>query len=212
MTRPTVGNAAEDLYEALAPLAWNDEALDWSLLLFAAACAYPLEQLDGYVRDEPTLGLPGWGVLFDVDNAPEEALAYLAQFVGVTLRRGENTDQSRARVRAVGGFKRGTIGAMREAAQLHLTGTKTVGIRERYDPNNPTADSAYHMEVTVITSEAADLARVEAAVRAQKPAGIVLHFRDIDGQDWETLAANYATWADVAAAYDTWADVADDTP
>ena len=44
---------------------------------------------------------------------------------------------------------------------------------------------------------------VGSALRAQKPAGIIMVYATITGQDWQNVVNTYATWTAVAAAYAT---------
>lgn len=201
MTIPDHGNVAAELYDALTPLAWRDEELGYHLLLYCEAIGSMLEQVDGYVRDNDALGLPGWGILLDVENVPEEALGYLAQFVGVSLVSGHTAAQSRVRIASTDGFARGSIVAFRAAAMAHLTGGQRVTLRERYDPANPGDDSPGHIHVTTYTDETPDSAAVLAALTAQKPAGLILHYEVQDGQDYQNLLDNHPTYQDVKDDY-----------
>lgn len=210
MTMPAVGNVGAALYGALAPLAWADEVNGWALLHYCEAAGSMLEQVEGYVRDRPELGLPGWGILLDVWNAPAEAQGWQAQFVGVSLVSGATVADSRTRIASTDGFARGSITAFRAAPRPHLTGGKRVTLRERYDPANPTDDSPGHIHVTTYTVETPDPAAVEAALLAQKPAGLILHFEVQDGQDYQNLLDNHPTYQDVLDDYDDYASVAGD--
>jgi hypothetical protein len=200
---------AADMYEALAPVAWDDANQGYALLHYVTAYSMGLETPDLYVRDTPELGLPGWGILLDVDNAPAEALGWLGQFVGVTLIPGQTEDEHRVRISNTDGFKRGKPSSIRSAAAKHLTGTKTVIFRERYDITDPLVDSPGHLTIFTFAPETPDAALVEAAILEQKPAGIILHYEVRDGMDWATLVADTPLWSDVVTDYTSWADVAD---
>lgn len=211
MTQPTVGSVAQQLYDALTPLAFADEACDWSLLYFLAANGQMVQQIDTYASDTPD-GDPGWSILLDIDRCPDEALGYIAQCCGVSLLAGATSDQSRLRIRSTDGMKRGTPSAVIGAAQQALIAGQRVTLRERYNPANPSVDSPYHFEVTTYTAETPDADELARRVEEQKPAGNIAHTLVVDGQDWQRVEDDYATWADVATAYATWEDVADDTP
>lgn len=209
--RPTVGDVAEDLYEAVAPLAWNDANVGWHLLLYCEAAGRMLEQVHDYVREHDDLGLPGWGILFSVDDCPEEALGYLAQFVGVTLLAGATAAQSRSRIRNTDGFKAGTPGAIVEAAEATLTGTQTVRLLERYLASDPSADHAYHLQVRTRASETPDPDATLAAVLTQKPAGIVLDYAAVAGADYQQHTTQNATYTARSARFATYAAATADT-
>lgn len=202
-------NVHDQLTEALRPYAERDSNGHLSILLGAiAAMIQPLADL---VSDDPDTGAPGWSSLVDINRSRDADLGYLAQFVGVKLLAGLPADAQRARVASTDGWKRGTVGAMIGAAQQHLTGDKTVVLRERYNPDLNVAD-AYHAQIITRTIETPDPAQVIADVNEQDPAGIVLHFAVVDGQDWLSVRNNYPTWTAVRTAYGTWQAVRDDIP
>jgi len=194
---------AARLYASLAPLAEYDPSTSWSLLILCNAIGIPFQLVEEWVRDTPEG--PGWSLLLDLDRCPDEALPWLAQFVGVRLLPDSTPDDQRHRIASTDGFRRGTPAAMRGAAQATLTGGRSVVFRERYgDP--------YVLDVLTYTSQTPDPAATERALISQKPGGIVLTYRTADGQDWQSVKDRFATWADVKATYATWADVRDDTP
>src|SRR4029077_9853146 len=100
---------------------------------------------------------------------------------------------------------RGSLAAMRSAAQLFLVGNRTVNIYERIN-------SAYHMVVQTYFNETPDPNIVRAALMSQKPAGIVLDYTVTIGQTWLQLRSNHPDWADVDTEYDTWLEVLNDQP
>jgi hypothetical protein len=156
------------------------------------------EEASWYARDSDDG--PGFVRLVDLDLAPEKALPWLAQFVGVQLQPGLDDAAQRARIRATDGFHRGTVSALVGAARQYLTGGKTVIVRER-------DGDAYTLTIVTYTAETPDSGLVLAALLDQKPGGLILNYVVETGQDWATLQANYATWADVIAHYPTWTDV-----
>lgn len=207
MTRPTVGTVAEEIYDACAAHASQDEALGWPLLKLVGAIGAMAQRLDDYADEGPDGELP-WSILLDIDRVADADLEHLAQFVGVTIPPSLDAASKRLRIRETDGFKRGTVGAIMGAARQHLIGDKQVVLRERYNPTSPDVDSAYHLTVYTYTDETPDAAAVERALEAQKPAGLILHYESRTGQDWATLVATYSTWADVVAGFTDWADVA----
>ncbi len=185
MIRPTVSEAAEEVYVALGPLTTDDEKYDWALLQFCEANAGRLQDIDDLVRD--TDAGPGWSTIMDADLAPLNALAWLGQFVGVRIPAGLTEQQQRDRVKGTDGFNRGKISALITAAQLHLTGAKTVQIRER-------DGSAYRLTVITYTAQTPDAAAVLAAIKEQKPGGIILTHNILPGQDYTLVRTNNATY------------------
>ena len=58
-----------------------------------------------------------------------------------------------------------------------------------------------------LTSETPDPAAVLAALLAQKPAGIVLTYRQVAGWDYQQMTAEGGTYADQSADYTTYTDL-----
>lgn len=201
MAVPDPSLAAPRLYDEVAPLTASEVANGYPLWQLCRALAAPKEQaqllVDGH--DEP------WGVVMDAETCPEWGMDWLAQFAGVTLTQGTSTTIRRGELRSDSRRRRGTPGMMIAAAQAHLTGTKAVVLRER-------DGSPYRLTVLTLAVETPEPALVEAALRAQKPAGLLLDYRTITGQDYQQLAASYVTYSDVAAAFVDYGDVADNTP
>lgn len=203
MSRPAVEPFTEKIYAALAPLAREDEALGWPLLTYLNSIGRMEQPIEDLIRD--TDEGPGWSALVDVDRAPAEALGWLAQFVGVTVRAGLSESEQRELIRAVVGFNRGTLASILSAMQPHLTGNKTIIVRER-------DGSAYRLTIITRTDETPDSGAVLDAILSQKPAGIKLTYTVLAGQDWTELVGSHADWAAVVAAYPTWDDAVSDTP
>jgi Phage tail protein (Tail_P2_I) len=122
---PAVDPVAEELWEAVEPLAWDDERLGWPLRHYLAAVADPFEEVATYVRDTDA-GEPGWSVALDVDRAPEAALPWLAQLVGAELPLGLTEAQKRDAIRTPVGFKRGTPAALKAAVRRWLVPTNLI--------------------------------------------------------------------------------------
>lgn len=188
-----------DLYAALEPVATEDEALGYPLAIYAQALGHLFQEVVDLARD--TTALPGWAGLMDPATAPDDALGWLAQFVGVSIPLGTSPADARAAILARTGFERGTPGAIVVAAQRTLTGSRRVLISERYggDP--------WALGVFTLTSETPSPAATLAAILEQKPAGITLNFATVPGQTYATLLA-VGTYATVNSTYDTYGDVA----
>lgn len=205
-----VNNFALEVYDSLGAYSEGDALVGYQLLAYVGAQGQMWDDVEELSRD--TDDYPGWAILFDPDNVPFKYLAYTAQFVGVRLINGLSEADQRIRVKSVDGWSRGSVGAIRAAAQAHLTGAKHVVLRERYDPDNPTVDSAYHLFINTYTAETPDSGAVLAALMAQKPAGIVLHYEVVDGQDYQSLLDNHPLYSDVAGDFANYGDVRDNTP
>jgi Phage tail protein (Tail_P2_I) len=187
---------AERLYLSVSPLALADQQNAWSLLILCNAIGRMYQLVELLVRDSPDG--PGWSALVDVNRSPPEALDWLAQLVGVRLLPDSTDAEKRLRIVSTDGFRRGTVEAIRAAAQATLTGTQTVTITERDgDP--------YVFTVATLAGETPNIPATRAAVLAAKPAGLVVNFTGgAAAQTWDALHAGYATWDAVRARYPNW--------
>ena len=217
--RPVVGSVAEHVYSSLEPGGFtaHDEENDWALLHYVHALCLPFQlvydlagehesDLSG-TRDFLTGPVhPGWSIAVDLDRAPDYLLPWLAQAAGVKLGRSMDATEQRQAIRDRRHRRRGRVDAIIAAAQEHLTGTKTVYLRERYRLDTG-ATHAYHFSILTMDAETPDPALVEAAILAVKPAGLKLHYDTRTGQTWATVDND--TWATVDN--DTWATIAGTT-
>jgi hypothetical protein len=207
--RPLVGTVGEELYGSLEPVAFADEQLGWPLLVLAGALGGMFQQAEDLARD--TDSGYGWSQLVDVNRSPTYALPWLAQFVGVTLPDGLSDLDQRQRIVDQPEEQRGTVASLVAAAQPLLTGTRTVILRERDGGACPT-EPAYGLTIITRASETPDPDAVEAAIRAKKPAGIVLLYETLSGQDFETVRLTYTTFDDLRATYTSFDFMRTDEP
>lgn len=163
-SRPPVAAVSAEVYEGLTTWARADSEV-WDLLKYVDSLMSNLQPLVDLVRD--TEDHPGWARLLDVDNAPSEALPWLAQFVGVTPLRGLSDEAQRLRIKEAAGWQRGSVNAIRAAAQQFLTGSRLVEVYER-DGDNP-----WRFRVRTYLAETPNAQAVRDAVEALKPAGLV---------------------------------------
>jgi hypothetical protein len=191
-----MGQRLEDRTDQIAP---GDEAHGYAHAHLAEAMSRGLIQLQQVF--DPADGSPPFSPLLDPARCPAWALPWLAQLVGANIPATATEDQARSIIVSLAAQKRGTTASIRAAAGFYLTGTKTVYFRER-DPDAD--DPPYTLEVVTLDDETPDPDAVLAALMAQKPAGIVLTFRQVEGQDWQEVVAENATWTDVVADYSTW--------
>lgn len=159
----TVPRLVREAYESLGPWARADEDV-WHLLHFIDSIFTQIVEIDDLVRDTDTH--VGWGRLLDVDVAPEWALPWLAQFVGVTPIFGLDVASQRLRIKEAAGFSRGSVSAIKAAAGQFLTGTRLVELYER-------DGSPWRFRVRTYASETPNAQAVKDAVTALKPAGLV---------------------------------------
>lgn len=186
---PELETFAEDIYDSVLPLAWRDADVAFHLARYCGSIGAMFQPVADVARD--TVDGPGWSSVVDVDRAPDEWLAWLAQFVGVTLVPGTTPAEQRERINSTDGFRRGTVAAIRSAAQLHLTGSRTVLITERLDGD------AYALAVRTLDTETPDPTATAADILAAKPAGLVLDYADLTGQTYDAVHVTYDDYEDV---------------
>lgn len=156
MPAPTLTGPAERLYAFFEPWAADDALNGYAWAWIAAAFGEQHADVENVVRTAPS-GLPGWARLFNVTadaDCPDWAVAWVAQFVGVSLRTGEPVADQRAQLHP-DATKKATTSAMVATVQTLLTGSKTVRVIER-DP------TAYQHTLITLTSETPDPDAVEA--------------------------------------------------
>lgn len=201
MAQPTLSQTAQRLYDAMAPLAWDDEAQGWALAHFCQALALSLDEVADMVEDDDVNDRPGYAGLFDIDTVAEKYLPYIAQFIGVDIP-GQLTDtQKRIRIKETAGWKRGTVDAIKGAARQYLTGTGTVYVVERHG-------SAYKITVTTLTSETPDVAATTAAIQAQIPAGLVFTHSVVSPSTFAILRDTHASFDAVKTMFVNFAEIA----
>lgn len=209
MAGPGLSSFAQRLYDGLEPLQFDEPAQAYDLANYCAALGAMFQIVEDYSRDQVDANgkiLDGWSQLLDITRAPVEVLPWLGQFVGVAVTTGLTEAQQRAQIQGVGGFNRGTLASMVSAAQAFLTGTKTVIVRER-DPAASASNPAYGLTVITRTSETPDSSLVLAALLSQKPAGIVLVYSTLAGQDYTLALADSPLYSNMFANYATYQGV-----
>jgi hypothetical protein len=192
---PALSEMGERLQERTEPLAPEDGEHGWAHLLLCEAMGGMAERVTD-VFDPPDPMEPG-APLLSIDWCPDWALPWLAQLVGVKLPDSLDPEDQRVMIRDVAGWSRGTSGAMRAAAGFYLTGSKTVYFRERNG-------SPYRIEVVTRTGETPDPAAVLASLLRQKPAGLALTYRTVEGWDYEEMTFEGGTYLQQKAAYLTY--------
>jgi hypothetical protein len=173
VARPDTTPFAEAVYARLAPIAADDEALDWPLLRFIVALSEMFAKVEAVARSGD--GRVPYSRMVDVTVCPAFALPFLAQFVGVRLRplrTGETASDwaiyARDAITRRGGRNRGRPDAMLSAVEETLAGLRSARLLER------AGGDAYALTLVTRPGETPDAAATVAAALTQKPAGIVL--------------------------------------
>jgi hypothetical protein len=204
----TPDTVAARLYDALEPIQGSDPDTGYHLLIYTSGLALPMEEVSDLAETGPN-GEVGWSIIVDINRVPDKALGWLAQFVGVKLNPDLDADDQRDRIRTTDGWNRGTPSAIAGAAAQYLTGPKYVVMRERYNPG--VGPDPYHLQIWTVASQTPDPAATLNAIMAQKPAGLILHYSTMAGQDFQKLYTDQAHFQQVYTTYPTMQDVYLDT-
>lgn len=194
---------ADDLVEAFEP--WITDDLEDYL----RAIGGTFQEIEEYAVDN--VDGEGWTLLLDPDRCPEEALPYLAQYVGEQLPVGATLAAKRERVLDAPNQSRGTLMSIVFAAQRSLTGSRAVSVKER-DAVDGVSDDPDRLTVITYSDETANPSLVRSDLLSVVPAGIALNYVVLDGQTWSAVDATYADWVDVSGDYDNWGELKSEKP
>lgn len=139
-----------------------------------------LGEVDDVVRDTD---LPGWAAELSCQRTHRHK--WTGQFVGVVVPDGLTDEQACALLTDRPSTRRGTPQSIVFAAQQTLTGSKSVTLLER-------TTSAYALTVYTFSTETPDAAATEAAIRAAKPAGLVLTYQSVSPTSYTALEGEAA--------------------
>src|SRR4051794_3030614 len=112
----------DDLRYELAPLLTTDADPQGDLDTYLQAIAAMFAEVESYALDAHDANgddLPGWAILFDIDNPaqPSEALPWAAQFAGEAIPIGASDATARAIIHGQPNKRRGTRASIIEAMQ-----------------------------------------------------------------------------------------------
>lgn len=162
-----------------------------------------LELAEEAGSDGTTSFVPAWGTLFNPTLCPEDALSYLAQYVGVHLPMGASEFEARQLIKEHAGFERGTLKAIEGAVSRAMSGSKLFRIIERTGPTG--AEEAYYFLILIfnageLISEATLIENVNAVI----PAGI--WYKLVIGElTYAVLEAAHEKYSQLEAAHTTYA-------
>jgi len=148
----------------------------------------------------------GWAILLDPDQAPANALPYLAQYMGERLPEGISEPMAREWIKDAPNMRRGTVQSIIRAAQRTLVGQRTVSVLERVDPGGG-LDPGDYLTVVTYAEETPNSAAVLADLRTVVPADVVLTYEVRVGQAWANVSSAKASWTAVQTTWATWEDV-----
>lgn len=190
---------AARLFEQLEPLQQLDTLGHlWVFCDAFGAMFQPVEDLTS-MRDD---GLPGYADLLDIQRIPIANIGYLGQFIGMSTKPGLDESAQRAWIQDANNFERGRPSAIIAAAQRTLTGSRTVYLLER-------DGSAWKYRVVTRTSETPNPAAVLADLLGQKPGPNIMVYSNIEGADYDYIAATYASYSVIGSTFAQYQDITD---
>lgn len=199
MARPVVSDAAERVYESdpLRPYRHGDgDSNGWALLHLCEAAVRTVWKAEEALRHDDQGS--GWRRMLDPDRCPAWGLDWLRQHVGVDRFPPDFTEQQkRDQLRDTPRFRRGSRQMIREAAGLHLTGTKTVFVLERHGGSR-----RYH--TATFTAESPDPQRVLDELAIQKPATFLWEHDFLGEGSWDDVESTHADWDEVETDFADW--------
>ena len=204
---PTLETFGQQLYDSMESMQYAEPDVGYHLATYCGGIGVMFQILEDYGRDEideAGKDAPGWSQLVDINRCPPEALPWLGQFTGARFPPGLTEDQQRQWVIDAPQWQRGTLSSYQSVAQPYLTGNQTLIIYERYDPANPTVDSPYDITIYTYAPETTDSVALEAALQANTPAGITLHYAALTGQTYQNVKTHNATYTIVRSTYATY--------
>lgn len=144
----------------------------------------------------------GWRRMLDPTRSPEWALPWLANLVGSPALAGLTPEQVRKVVRDAPYLARGSLGAIVAAARMFLAEDATVVILER-------TASPYTYAVQTYPSETVTPNLLEVALKAEKPAGLLMTYIYHEGMLIGTFEAMTETWPTIADAESAFTTIAE---
>lgn len=200
---PLTTRVGADLYEALAPLTFDDEARGWALAHYCDAIGLVLEEVATLVRTDDD-GNEGWTAFADPDRCPEGYLRTLAQWAGIRWPNRVAPADLRALIGGKGsGLWRGTRSALIAAVRRYMTEGGSLYFEERADGD------PYKVRIFTYGYDTLDEAAIRQELLLNLPAGLLLVYEVRIGQTYgmardrtDTLAA--PTYADAKAVYATY--------
>lgn len=206
MPEPTIPTAGESAYDEIKVSQPGDEQRSWPLKILIGGLFHPMRVLHDLVSDSD--GGPGWSALVDPQRTPSPR--FTGQLNGVRVTEGASDAQQRGEIENAAGLLRGGPDEMAGAMKLTLDDPET-GIVTIYER----VSTAYRMIAVSYDSQTSNPAATEVAARSQKPAGLLLEYRNDRGWSVGHLEAAYPLpddLADVEAAFATIDDLETELP
>ncbi len=209
MPAPTLHPAAAQVYRLLPDYVQAaDPGTDWTLARYVGAAATGLERVNEFLTlIDPDTSVTGTCELVNPAAVPRAYLAWLGWLVGVDTSVIPDADVRDAVGNAAATQRRGSLGAIQDAVQRTLTGSKSCRVYANVSGTDP-----YLITVITLTADTPDAGVSLAAAWTEKPAGVDLELQTVTGSIWTEVVAEYPDWLAVVAAHPTWSDLVDWTP
>jgi hypothetical protein len=202
VSKPILTETAERFYNQLAPTFFReDERYEWAGAKFCAAFAKLYDPAAEVVQVNGSK--PGFAILADPVNCPQQWLPWLGQFVGIppevglAMLNAGQVSTLRAWIKSPIGYTRGKPSAMRLTAEVTLTGTKTLYFYVKY------GGAAFEIRAASLISETPNPTATKEAIESMMAAWEVLHYEAVTAGTMAILEASHATMALIEAAHGT---------
>jgi hypothetical protein len=206
VSAPLTTQVGGDLYDALEPLTFADEALQWPLANFVDALGLILEETAQLVRADDA-GNDGWSAFADPSRCPSSYLYTLAQWAGVRYPRRMQEQALRELIEGhAPGLWRGTKSAIEASIRRYLAPGGTISFIERALGN------AYALTIFTYAHSTLNEAAIRRELLLQVPAGLILTYEVHVGQDYAMVTSRVADYAVVNTTWASYNAVAEAPP
>jgi hypothetical protein len=203
---PITTQVGADLYDALEPLTYADEQLQWPLAYYLDALGLILEETAELVRADEA-GNDGWSAFADPQRCPTAYLFTLAQWAGVRYPRRMDQQQLRDLIDgSAPGLWRGTRKAIEESIRRYLAPDGLIFFQER------SLGNAYALTIFTFAHSTLNEAAIRRELLLQVPAGLLLTYEVRIGQDYGMLLGRLADYAAMKATWPTYQAVYEAPP
>jgi hypothetical protein len=195
---PLTTQVGGDLYDALEPLTYDDEALGWPLAQFVDALGLVLEEIAKLVRADDE-GHDGWSAFADPVRCPPAFLYTLAQWAGVRYPRRMAEADLRTLINGhAPGLWRGTKESLLNTVARYLKPGGGIYFEERADGN------AYKLRISTFVHDTLNEAAIQRELAVQVPAGLILEYRLLAGMSYAILRSMVASYSAMRTQFATY--------
>ncbi len=190
---------ANEIYGLIEPLTYADQELGFPLLKYLDGIGLMWDDLNKIIRDRlmPNgVVVPGYSMVMNLNECPENWLPWLGQFTGVTAPPAQ-PGLDRELIMAASGMNRGTPAAIKAWVAQRLTGQKRCDLFERSE------GKAYKLVVVTYAAETPNEAEILQGLLGEEvvPAGIKVELKVVPGWIYEGIQGTGKTYQQLKEEY-----------